>query len=184
MTLKRLDGQGRARRETARRRKSEQKVNLAIRNSSRNNATWQMTPKTVSQNHVAYGIALPYNERAVAHLASINICAYRGLPFLYVDQCSRLLENFGEDIPTNPEVIEAHTLILKPNFKFSRLNFWGDPRPRQGVCQVALVNLYSALKNFRAQHTLMAEMQSPEKCPLGFVNMSHQNFFVCGPNFT
>jgi len=55
------------------------------------------------------------------HLGSINICA-RGLPFLYVDQSSpSLLENFGEDIPTSPEIIEAHTLIFKPNFKFSRL---------------------------------------------------------------
>jgi len=70
-----------------------------------------------------------------AHLGSINICAYRGLPylFLYVDQHSpRLLENFGEDIPTSPEVIEAHTLIFKPNFKLSRLIFFwgGHPRPR------------------------------------------------------
>jgi len=66
-----------------------------------------------------------------AHLGSINICAYKGLPFLYVDQSSpRLLENFGEDTPTSPEVIEVHTLIFKPNFKFSRLIFLGDPRPR------------------------------------------------------
>ena len=56
-------------------------------------------------------------------------------PFLYVDQSSRLLENFGEDIPTNPEVIEAHTLIFKPNFKFSRLIFFwgGTPSPLGGV---------------------------------------------------
>ena len=48
-----------------------------------------------------------------AHLWSINICAYKGLPLLYVDQSSpRFLENFGEDIPTNPEVIEAYTLIF------------------------------------------------------------------------
>ena len=60
-----------------------------------------------------------------AHLGSINICAYRGLPFLYVDQSSsRLLENSGEDIPTSSEVIEVHTLIFKPNFKFSRLIFF------------------------------------------------------------
>ena len=65
-----------------------------------------------------------------AHLGSINICAYRGLPFLYMDQSSpRLLENFGEDIPTSPEVTEAHTLIFKPNFKFSRLKFGGTPVP-------------------------------------------------------
>jgi len=43
-----LDGQGRARREAARRRKSEWKVNVAIPNSSRSNGNWQVTPKTVS----------------------------------------------------------------------------------------------------------------------------------------
>ena len=43
-----LDGQGRARREAARRRKSEWKVNVAIPNSSRSNGSWQITPKTVS----------------------------------------------------------------------------------------------------------------------------------------
>jgi len=54
-----------------------------------------------------------------AHLGSINICAYNGLPFLYVDQSSpRLLENFGADIAASPEVIEARTLIFTPNFKF------------------------------------------------------------------
>jgi len=78
--------------------------------------TWRMELRQLTMN---------------AHLGSINICAYRGLPFLYVDQSSpRLLENIGENIPTSPEVIEAHTLISKPNFKFSRLHFWGDPRPR------------------------------------------------------
>ena len=43
-----LDRQGRARREAARRRKSEWKVNVAIPNSSRSNGSWQITPKTVS----------------------------------------------------------------------------------------------------------------------------------------
>ena len=73
-----------------------------------------------------------------AHLGSINICAYRGLRILYVDQSSpRLLENFGEDIPTSPEVIKAHTLIIKPNFKISRLIFFvgggGSPSPLGGM---------------------------------------------------
>ena len=35
-----LDGQGRARREAARRRKSEWKVNLGIRNSTLSNGSW------------------------------------------------------------------------------------------------------------------------------------------------
>jgi len=51
--------------------------------------------------------------------------------FSFVDQSSpRRPENFGEDIPTSPDVIEAHTLNFKPNFKFSRLNFFGGiPSP-------------------------------------------------------
>jgi len=37
-------------------------------------------------------------------------------------------KNFCEDTPTCLEVIGAHTLNFRPNFKFSRLNFYGDPR--------------------------------------------------------
>ena len=56
------------------------------------------------------------------------------MPLSFVDQSSpRPLENFGEDIPTSPEVIEAHTLNFKPNFKFSRLKLFGDPRPSWGM---------------------------------------------------
>ena len=67
---------------------------------------------------MAYGIASPYNERA-----------------LRVDQISpRLLENFGEDIPTSPQVIEVHTLILSQILNFRDYIFFGggrgDPRPR------------------------------------------------------
>jgi len=39
LTNQKLDGQGRARREAARRRKSERKVNLGIRNSTRSNGS-------------------------------------------------------------------------------------------------------------------------------------------------
>jgi len=46
---------------------------------------------------------------------------------------SRRLEKFRENSPTSPEVIEAHTLIFKPNFKFSGLNFFGGP-PSQLEC--------------------------------------------------
>ena len=53
--------------------------------------------------------------------------------FSFVDQSSpRRVENFGDDIPTSPDVIEAHKLNFKPNFKFSRLKFLGDPRPLWG----------------------------------------------------
>ena len=41
-------------------------------------------------------------------------------------QCTSSREKFREDNPTSPEVIEAHTLNFKPNFKFSRLKFFWE----------------------------------------------------------
>jgi len=78
-----LDGQGRARREAARRRKSEWEVNLSTRNSGSRHVVW------------------------------IKICG---------------------DIPMSPEVIDVHTLHFKPNFKFSRLNYFVGPPVPVGVC--------------------------------------------------
>ena len=44
----------------------------------------------------------------------------RAITFSFVDQSSSHgLEKFLENIPTIPEVIGAHTLNFKPNFKFS-----------------------------------------------------------------
>ena len=71
--------------------------------------------------------------RQITVYECVNICAHT---FSFVDQSSpRRLDNFGEHIPTSPEVIEAHTLNFKLNFKFSRLIFFlgGDPRPIWGV---------------------------------------------------
>jgi len=42
-------------------------------------------------------------------------------------------EKFHEDTPTNPEVIEPNTLNFRPNFKFSQLQFLGDPLPLRGM---------------------------------------------------
>jgi len=39
----------------------------------------------------------------------------------------RRLEKFHQDIPTSPDVIGVHTLNFKPNFKFSRLQFFVGP---------------------------------------------------------
>ena len=47
---------------------------------------------------------------------------------------SRRLEKFREDTPTSSEVIEAHTLNFKPNFKFSRLKFFGGTPVPSWVC--------------------------------------------------
>ena len=59
------------------------------------------------------------------HVGCVNICAQLPVPLSFVDQRSpRRLGNFGDDIPTSPEVIEDHTLNFKPNFKFLRLIFF------------------------------------------------------------
>jgi len=49
------------------------------------------------KNHVAYGLASAYSVRAL-----------RVGQFVY-QSSSHGLEKFGEDIPTSPEVIVAHT---------------------------------------------------------------------------
>jgi len=59
----------------------------------------------------------------------------RAITFSFVDQSSpRGLEKFGENIPTISEVIAAHTLNFKPNFKFTRSKVFfgrggGPPSP-------------------------------------------------------
>ena len=71
--------------------------------------------------------------------------------FPFVDQSSsRGLEKSGENIPTIPEVIRAHTLNFKPHFKFSSSFFFGGgPCPSSGVRLQVMCNLYNAYKNFR-----------------------------------
>jgi len=82
-----------------------------------------------------------------AHLGSINICAYT---FLFVDQSSpRGLEKFREDIPTSPEVIEAHALNFKPNFECSRLQFFGGTPVPVGVCASKPGSIPNACKNLK-----------------------------------
>jgi len=60
-----------------------------------------------------------------------------------------------EDTPTiAAEVIRANpanTLNFKPNFKFSRLKFFGDPVSVR-VCASKACLICSASENFRAQH--------------------------------
>ena len=65
---------GRARREAARRRKSECKVNVDNRKSFRSNSLWQMTTKTVSQNHAWRRWRMELRQLTMnAHLRSISI---------------------------------------------------------------------------------------------------------------
>jgi len=73
------------------------------------------------KKHVEYGRTSDYSVRALR-------------VGQYVDQSSsRGLEKFREDILTRPEVLVAHTLNFKPDFKFSRIKFLGDPRPSCGM---------------------------------------------------
>jgi len=45
---------------------------------------------------------------------------------------------FCGDTPTSPEVIVANTLNFKPDFKFSRLKFFGGPPSQLGYALVSL----------------------------------------------
>ena len=86
----------------------------------------------------------------------------RAITFSFVDQSSpRGLEKFGENIPTISEVIAAHTLNFKPNFKFTRSKVFfgrgGTPIPIW-VCAIKAWSISSAYKNLRGQHRLRAKM--------------------------
>ena len=71
-------------------------------------------------------------------LALLNLWgqAFQKLYPVYHCLAARRLKKFHEDIPISPEVIEPNTLNFRPNFKFSRLIFLGEPRPRYG-CSLA-----------------------------------------------
>jgi len=70
------------------------------------------------------------------------------IPLSFVDQSSpRRLENFGEDIPTSPEVVEVHTLNFKPNFKSSRFKFLGGPPSPLGDGLGSLSQSVTSVKN-------------------------------------
>ena len=62
----------------------------------------------------------------------------RAVTFSFVDQSSsRGLKKFGENIPTSPEVIGAHTLNFKPNFNFFINFYWGWTPSQLGCALVA-----------------------------------------------
>jgi len=74
----------------------------------------------------------------------------RAITFLFVDQSSPCrLENFSEDTPTRPEVINSNTLNFKPNFKFSQLKLGGP----LGVCASKPWSISSACKSLRGQQS-------------------------------
>ena len=78
-----------------------------------------------------------YQSRKLSEIAP-KFGRFLGPPKLYARYhpwlATRRLEKFQEDIPTSPEVIGVHTLNFKPNFKFSRLEFFGGTHIPLLVC--------------------------------------------------
>ena len=102
-------------------RKSECKVNLGSRNSSRSNGSWQMTPKL----YPATTWRMDLRQLTVYKLRALRVCQYARYNFLclWTKVHHVSCKKFGEDIPTSMEVIGAQTLNFRPKFKFLRLNF-------------------------------------------------------------
>ena len=71
---------------------------------------------------------------------------------------TRRLEKFYEDIPTSSEIIGVHTLNFRPNFKFSRLEFFRGTSVPLRVCAMKAWSISSACKIFGALHPLWAEI--------------------------
>ena len=65
---------------------------------------------------------------------------------------------FCGDTPTGPEVIGLHTPNFKPNFKLSRLEFFGGTPVPLRVCAIKAWSISSACNIFGAQHPLWAEI--------------------------
>ena len=76
-------------------------------------------------------------------------------PWLEAHHLEKVLWGYST---TSPEVIGAHTLNFKVNFKFSGLNFFGGTPLPVRMCASRAWPICSTCKNFRAQHPLMAEI--------------------------
>ena len=85
------------------------------------------------------------------------------IPIYHPYLTARRMEKFCGDTPISPEVLFAHTLNFKPDFKFSRLKFFGGTPVPLGVCASKPSSISSACKNMRAQHPLRAEILYAKK---------------------
>ena len=80
------------------------------------------------------------------------------------------------------EVIEAQTLNFEPNFKFSLLIFFGDPRPSL-VCATFPGSISNACKNVRGSTPNGRNVVSRKMYP-GWSICTSITFFVYRPQFT
>jgi len=78
---------------------------------------------------------------------------------------------FCGDNPTRPEVIVANTLSFKPNFKFSRLNFFGGPPSPLGCALGSLGQSLARVKIEGAAPPEGPDVVSPKNA-LGWLNVS------------
>ena len=67
-------------------------------------------------------------------------------------------KKFCGDTPTSLEVIGAHSLNFKPNFKFSRLNFFRGSPFAVVVCASKSWSICESCKNLTGQHPPRAEI--------------------------
>ena len=96
----------------------------------------------LQKNHVSYGLA--WSAHGIEQFGWINM---RAITFSFVDQSSsRGLKKCGENIPTIPEVIGAHTLNFKPNFKFSSYFFGGGPPSQFGYALASFLQSLVRIK--------------------------------------
>ena len=95
-------------------------------------------------------------------------------------------KKFCDDTPTSPEVIGAHTVNFKPNFKLSLLNFFRGSPLAVGVCASKCWSICKSCKNLRGQHPQGSKYSLPKNVRLGgsvwapitrlFVDQSSPNF--------
>ena len=92
---------------------------------------------------------------------------------------------FREVTPTTPKVIAAHMWNFQPNFKCSRLKFFGPPI-RFVACASKPWPVSSAFKNFRGQHWAppIGRNIVSRKRRFGWVQTQMSNFLDSGPKFT
>jgi len=76
-------------------------------------------------------------------------------------------KKFCEDSSTSAEVIGAQTLNFKPNFKFSRLNFFGRSPLAVVVCASKCWSICKSCKNLRGSNPQGSKYILPKNVRLG-----------------
>jgi len=89
---------------------------------------------------------------------------------------ARRLKKFHEDTPTSPEVIEPNTLNCRPNFKFSRLNFFGGPSSPLGYALASLGQSLARVKIWGGSIPQGPKCSLPKKVDCGLYTLGSITF--------